>query len=136
MTPKRPPSLVSSLVKPAKERDHPRAASRAEERGWSTARGATSLIRELRGLCVFTRLVASACTVNFPTPIILSGAALVPTIMGISRFVLGRRTKNLSVAKVANGAKEIKVPRARRVTSTADDLRRVENPTQSHRPSA
>jgi len=37
---------------------------------------------------------------------------------------------------VANGAKEIKVPRARRVTSTADDLRRVENPTQSHRPSA
>jgi hypothetical protein len=74
--------------------------------------------------------------VNFPTPIILSGAALVPTIMEILKSVLGRRTKILLVARVANGAKEIKVPRARRVTSTADDLRRVENPTQSHRPSA
>ena len=136
MTPRRSLSQVSHLLRPAKERDLPKAASRAEARVWSTARGATSLIRELRGLCVFTHLVASACTVNIPTLIILSGAALVPTNMGISRFVLGRRTRHPLVAKVANGAMEIKAPRARRVTSTAGHQRRVKNPTQIHRPNA
>jgi hypothetical protein len=103
---------------------------------WNTARGVTILIRVLRDLCVFTHLVASAFIADSPTPIILSGAALVPTIMGISRSVLGKRTKNLLVAEVANGAKEIKVPRTRRVTSTADDRRRVKNPTRINRPSA
>ena len=136
MTPKRPPSLVSSLVKPAKERDHPRAASRAEERGWSTARGATSLIRALRDLCVFTHLVASAFIADSPTPIILSFAALVPTTMETSRSVRGSRTKNPLAAKVANGVKEIKVLRARRVTSTADDQRRAKSLTQINRPNA
>jgi hypothetical protein len=131
-----PLSQVSSLGRPAKERGHPRAAVRAEARVWNIARGATFLIRVLRGLFVFTHLVASVFTVDSPTPIILSFAALVPTIMGISRFVLGRRTKNLLVAKVVNGAKEIKVPRARRVTSSADDPREVKNPTRIHRPSA
>ncbi len=56
--------------------------------------------------------------------------------MRILKFVLGRRTKNLLVARVANGAKGIKVLRARRVTSTADDQRRVKNPTQINRPNA
>jgi hypothetical protein len=131
-----PLSQVSSLGRPAKAKGHPRAVVRAEARVWNIARGATFLIRVLRGLFVFTHLVASAFTVDSPTPIILSFAALVPTIMGISRFVLGRRTKNLLVAKVVNGAKEIKVPRARRVTSSADDPREVKNPTRIHRPSA
>jgi hypothetical protein len=103
---------------------------------WNTARGVTILIRELRDLCVFTHLVVSAFIVDSLTPIILSFAALVPTTMETSRSVRGSRTKNPLVAKVANGAKEIKVLRARRVTSTADDQRRVKNPTQINRPNA
>jgi hypothetical protein len=56
--------------------------------------------------------------------------------MGISRFVLGRRTKSPVVSEVVNGAKATRVPRARKVTSMADGQRRVKNPTLISRPSA
>jgi hypothetical protein len=114
--------------------------AKAGARVWNTARGATLLIRELRGLFAFMHPVDTVSIADIPTPTIISVGALMLTFTAISKSVRGKRVLvpanvSLSVARVekevkAKTANVAKVARVAKASSPIAARRKVKTPTQ------